>query len=450
MSGKALFNSKSAALRSRLILLTLAHLLLGVAISFYPGIAYYVGNSVILLGVAHIILRANGENQAALWAAYLVGLEILLRMTGGFLVWEAGKYGVVLFLTIGILVEKAPRPLPFAIILYGLLLLPSFAVVSFPDFDHFRKDVSFNLSGPLTIVVASLYFYKRPINNEVFFDIGRFVLYPIVSMVVYLTLVTPELSEIEYGTQSNFRASGGFGPNQVSSVLGLGIFLVGMSLYYKRRITGYLLTDALILLVFLVRGLVTFSRGGMLGGVLAVLLLVLLNLVFAHRIWSVRKTLAFGALALALIVTGWNYVNDISEKRLQYRYEGYNFRTGQRTEITSGRLTILENEIQLFSDNIVFGVGPGMVREVNIIEKGPANTHSEYSRTVAEHGLFGVVALLILIVTPIRNILRKPKVLYPILFAILTIVFFTMFHSAMRIAMPGFFYGLAYFSPSRN
>lgn len=272
------------------------------------------------------------------------------------------------------------------------------------------------------------------------------MVWPLISVVTYLFLVTPELTDIEYGTQSNFQASAGFGPNQISIMMGLGILLIGASLYYKKSITGFIAGDVVLLLIFIVRGLVTFSRGGMIGGVVALILLVGFNIFFGRKILSVSKMVIYTLVGLVFFFLTWRYVNDVSENRLQYRYQGINFRTGQQKDITSGRLLILGHELELFRQNPILGIGPGMVREVAIRGKGFANTHSEYSRTLAEHGIFGIVALLILLFYPVKRILSQPQEMYPILFPILFIVFFTMFHSAMRLAMPGFLYGLVFIS----
>lgn len=433
--------------RGKLLGVAIVHIALGFLIALNKDLSLYFGLFLIGAALVNIISTRNTNNSAAKWAAYIVGVEVLLRMTGGFVVWEAGKYTVMLILVTGLISEQNHKKYPIVIVTYGMLLLPSLMVVDFPDFLHFRRDVSFNLSGPLTLIIACFYFYKRPSNSVTFFQIVKVVIWPLISVAVYITFVTPDLTEIEYGTQSNFQASAGFGPNQISSMMGLGIFLTGLCLYYRKSVTGFLIGDVVLLLLFLVRGLVTFSRGGMIGGVVALALLILFNILYGRRVWSVAKSLAFTFIGLIILSLAWNYVNEISENRLQYRYQGLNYRTGQQRDITSGRLLILQNELELFRQNPFFGIGPGMVREIALRDGKFANTHSEYSRTLAEHGVFGVAALLILLFFPIANIISKPIEFYPLLFPILFLVFFTMFHSAMRLAMPGFLYGLIFILP---
>lgn len=435
---------------SRLFLITLVHLVLGWLVVAFPGSSYYLGLFVLLLAFLHVIYTGNKKNESAKWAGYIVGLEVLLRMTGGFLVYEAGKYLVVLLLLLGLLLENIAMDRPWPIWIYGMLLVPSFAVVDFPDFFSFRSDVSFNLSGPLTLIVAGTYFYQRNLTLDQLTAILRMVVWPLVSVLVYLLLATPELSEIEYGTQSNFTASGGFGPNQVSTAMGLGVLIVGLALYFGRSITGFLAADVALMAMFLIRGFATFSRGGLIGGVAALVVLILMSIVLSKRVVRWGRLVLYMTGGIFVLILSWNYVNEVSENRLQYRYQGIDYRTGVAKDITSNRLFILEREIQLFLENPLFGIGPGMIRETTLRGNFIANTHSEFSRTLAEHGIFGVAALLIMVIYPFKVITRRPKEYWPILFAFLFLAFFTMFHSAMRLAMPAVLYSLSLFRPFQS
>ena len=49
--------------------------------------------------------------------------------------------------------------------------------------------------------------------------------YPLIATLVYMFAYTPSIKDVVTNTESNFETSGGFGPNQVSTILGLGIFL---------------------------------------------------------------------------------------------------------------------------------------------------------------------------------------------------------------------------------
>ena len=56
------------------------------------------GISILAVGLYFILKNNNANNEAALFAAYWVGMEILLRMNKGSLTYESGKYGVIILL----------------------------------------------------------------------------------------------------------------------------------------------------------------------------------------------------------------------------------------------------------------------------------------------------------------------------------------------------------------
>ena len=400
------------------------------------------------IGVLDIMLNNNVNDRAAKWAAYYVGMEVLLRMTGGNLVWEAGKYGAILFLIVGLLSEHVVRPWPKRYFVFFSLLLPSLLVINFPDFHVAREEVSFNLSGPFLLTISAIYFYRRKTSSEGLVAIFRSALLPIISLLIYLIIVTPSIENIEFGTESNFQASGGFGPNQVSTVIGLAIFLVIVGLFLRSYLVSSFPVDIFILALLFLRGLATFSRGGMIGAAIGGAILI------GYTAIASKRSTVFSYIFLFLLLSGgigaiaWNYVNEQTKGRLEYRYEGRNYRTGIKKEITSGRTDIMVNELNYFYQNPLFGIGPGMGTLLVTNKSGrPAHSHSEYTRLLAEHGMFGILASLILFIAPLLYISKLPAVHRPLPMAIFVFVLFTLAHSAMRLAVPGFFYGLCLIQP---
>ena len=63
--------------------------------------------------------------------------------------------------------------------------------------------------------------------------------YPLIATLVYMFLYTPSIKAVVTSTESNFQTSGGFGPNQVSTILGLGMFLfffqINVGLFYIKE-----------------------------------------------------------------------------------------------------------------------------------------------------------------------------------------------------------------------
>lgn len=377
--------------------------------------------------------------QAGMWAAYLAGLEVLLRMTKTSFFWEGGKYGIIMLLLLGLTFSVRKKTPTFLI--FFILLLPSISLLNFSDIAEVRDFVSFNLSGPLCLAVSATYFYRITLTSNLITTLVRYFVFPIISILVYLSLKTPDVSDIAFRSSSNFAASGGFGPNQVSLILGIGIFLIVLLNFYNLSLSGIKIIDYGLTGLLLFRAFVTFSRGGVFGAGLAILVL------FVSFFWSNPHRLNVRYIILSLIVGGvllyvWDYANKITESTLTYRYESIDPKTGMERDITTGRELLFLNEVEMFEENLAFGVGPGMASKYHEKQFGQLiASHSEYSRMISEHGLFGVLALLILVIAPLRHILREIKIARPLLVAILIISLFSMLHSAMRLGAIGFLYG---------
>lgn len=74
--------------------------------------------------------------------------------------------------------------------------------------------------------VCALYTYSRKVTIDQLNNLLLCIGLPIVSCATYLTIVTPNIKDIIVGTESNSLTSGGFlGPDQVSTMLGLGMFI---------------------------------------------------------------------------------------------------------------------------------------------------------------------------------------------------------------------------------
>lgn len=424
------------------------HLLLGVVVSGNKEITYYFGIACIGAGVVDILVNSNRGNRAALWAGYFMGMEVFLRMTSTSFFWEIGKYGVITLLLTGLISDRVRREKPLPYVWYFLMLVPSILIVDFPDFEIGRQQISFNLSGPLSLAVASFYFYKRKLTSIELTNLLRVMVLPLTVMLTYIILTTPDIETIRFSTQSNYTASG-FGPNQVSTMLGLGALVTGIAIFYRIRLTGFYLVDILIFTGFTLRGLFTFSRGGMVSAILALSLMVIFYFLFSSK---VKGWLGYGLLFL-VVVAGvsyvvWDYANEATNEMLKFRYLGINpVNNKQDEDITSRRWDILQSELDAFAQKPVLGIGPGMEKYDMSLKVKKANSHSELTRLMAEHGLFGIVSLGILLMVPIRYIRKLPSEAKPLAIAFFSLAILTMFHSAMRLAMPGFLYGLSLMLP---
>ncbi|WP_196892723.1 O-antigen ligase family protein [Aureivirga marina] len=428
--------------KNKKILLLLAHVLLGF---IFPigSLGKLFTASLILYALISIFRTKNKNNEALIWTGYFVGAEVFFRMTNSVLSWELTKYLVIILLTFGMIVEKRKHILSPVYIYVTLLFLIGIAFTKVPYPESIRKAILFNLSGPISLCFSALYCYKRKLSRERVLQFLFFLGLPMIAVVSYLFFKTPSLSEIKFGGASNFDASGGFGPNQVSTTLGVGFFAIGVYLILKKRFSGYLLLDLFLFGYMTFRGMMTFSRGGVLTGVT-----MLLSFLFFYFLASKNKAknfLKYSIITIVGVVSLWTYGVIATKGQLFNRYTNRGFKGNVKQDITSGRGDIFENDLQSLYENPIFGIGVGSGKYVRISsgEKVVAAAHNEVSRLLGEHGTIGIIILILLIVVPVIHILKQPLIYKAFLSTFLIFWFMTINHSAMRLAFPGFLYGIS-------
>ena len=111
----------------------------------------------------------------------------------------------------------------------------------------------------------------------------------------------------------------------------------------------------------------------------------------------------------------------------------------------SSREEILATELDAFRKNPYFGIGPGQSRKYRLENYGSyRHSHTEYTRLLAEHGMFGVATLFILISLIISIIKNKKGFYRSISLTILSWSLLFMIHSATRLAAPCMLFGFAF------
>jgi hypothetical protein len=422
--------------------LILFHAVIGLVVYLFPFTAKIYGYSIYILGAYYIIRKQNKNNEALISAAYIVGSEVFLRMTGGNPSYEISKYGVMFFIFIGMYhsgFSKGAAPYW----LFLLLLVPSVVLSTFVlDFDtNIRTTIAFNISGPVCLGVASLYTYRRKIALEQVNSILLSMGLPIISCMVYLTFYTPKIRDVITGTGSNFETSGGFGPNQVATFLGLGMFIFFSRIILESRSKFLVLINLIIVFNISYRGMLTFSRGGMITGFLMIVLLLLFLYFKSNYRGKVKLNYIIVLISLAMMAI-WAYTSFQTGGLIDKRYANQDAAGKVKESQLTGREDIAQNEIDTFLKNPVFGVGVGKGVEVREAETGTfVLSHDEITRMLAEHGTLGIVGLLILFFTPLVLYLENKFNMYLLCFV--AFWFLTINHAAMRTAVPAFVYSLS-------
>ena len=429
-------------------ILIFLHILIGVLAISRPFILVF--SSLLLLGVFQIISSKNNRNLAIYWCVYAMSAEVLFRIAKGAIFHEYVKYLCMLFLIAGLLTQKIKNRISSQYSIYILFLLISIVFAQQESFSAFRQEVSFNLSGPILLGIASIYLYKREMYLDQILDLLKVSILPMISILVYLFFYTTDISNISFLSAANFATTGGFGPNQVSTILGFGIFVLIVLLLYKKRFTNSLVLDVIILAYLIYRDLLTFSRGGLVTGVCAAIIILFFYLRSKPNfITSIAK---IGIMFFILGFTLFNYTSSQTDNVLSYRYSGKNTYGVDKTDISSGRIGFFKDEFELFLDNPLFGVGVGgskYFREKTSNHKG--SSHNEITRMFSEHGIIGVFLLLFLIIHPLKIIYKNRRYNeFSFSLAFYLLWFLTINHSAMRLAFPSIVYGLSLINFKKN
>jgi O-Antigen ligase len=417
------------------ILLTLLHLPLGILLYKIGGAAIIHPYTVLFVGLYWAFQKKEKLEKVACVAAYIVGVEVLWRMAGLSVFWEFGKYAAAAIMIVALL-RRDCRKIPILPLLYFVLLLPScILTLTLYDFKYTREMLSFNMSGPFLLFVSCWFFSHLKIDWSQVKTVFFAVIVPLSSVAVTTLFYTATTADIQFNTESNHATSGGYGPNQVSAMLGLGAFLCATGyLIFKNRFQDNLYLGVLTVL-FTAQSVMTFSRGGMYNAVGALLIVALFQMRNPSR--GIKRLLPIVGIAAIFLILVFPYLNNFTGGKLEERFEESD---------STGRVEIVESDFQIFSANPFLGVGVGE----SAVERGKITavetaSHTEFARIISEHGIFGICSLLTLVLIFIYNLNRQISVEGKAMTAGLVVwsgLF--MLNAGMRLAAPSFILGLSF------
>jgi len=397
-----------------------------------------------LIGIIYFLVRVlanrNRKDEVLLGAAYIMGFEVLARMTSGSFSYEFAKYGVMGFMVLGMIYRGIDRN-AWPYFLFILCLVPGvlFSAMNLNYGTSVAGAISFNISGPVCLAITALYCYNRRMPLKRLEEILLAALLPILTMTAYLYVYTPNIRDSLYGTSSNFVTSGGFGPNQVATVLGLGMFILFVRLFLvKNRLVNII--DLGLLGFVSYRAIVTFSRGGVVTAILCAgvfLIVYYMSMNFRTQKQLIPKIIL---VSVVLVVT-WVVTSISTLGLIDKRYTNQDAAGRLKEDITTGRGELIDAEMAAFYENPITGVGIGKVKEYRYEKTGRVSaTHNEMSRTMSEHGFFGLISLIILTLTPLLYRIKNRS--NYLLFSFWIFWIFTINHSSMRLSAAAFIYGL--------
>ncbi|PWB23049.1 O-antigen ligase family protein [Flavobacterium sp. HTF] len=421
--------------------LIIIHAIIALAVFALPFLSKILALLLPIIGLYVVNKTKNKNNEVLIVAAYMIGIEVFLRMTNGNFNNEYIKFNVIFFMFMGMIYSNFSTN-AFIYWFFLILLIPGILVTAtITDYDvDVKKSLMFNLSGPVCLAISSIYTFKRRILFSNLQNIVVAMGLPIITTTVYLFLYNPSVKDVVTGTQSNFETSGGFGPNQVSTILGLGIFVFFTQLILFSKTKKEIFLNGFLLLFVSYRGIVTFSRGGIITAVVMIVCLMFLLYYFSNAKGKSKFSLVF--VMTALMAAGiWVYSSFQTSGLIEKRYANQDAAGRTKKDNLGGREEIIDSELKVFLDNPVLGVGAGMGKEIRKESFGDAvASHNEISRMMSEHGLFGIFGLILLFLTPFILYVNNRQHLYFLSFYVFWLL--TINHAAMRTAAPAFVYAL--------
>ena len=420
------------------------HVVLGVLVHFVGSFVFLYFAAFLAIGTYWLVKSNDRDFQTLTLILYVVGLEVLFRMRSDGALYDLGKYSVIYFCILSFgFIRINLKAWPYFLIL--ILFIPGIVLTVNTFFFEIdvRKKIMFNLLGPFSMIFASLYAYNKPISlnrlNECLFAAAG----PLVSILTLIIIYTPSnKDEVFSNTTSNFATSGGFGPNQMSVILGFGIFIFFIQFFFNTKDKLFSYLSLFLVFVFAYRGLITFSRGGMLTALMMVLAFCYMVFKLLNR-QARSKFLGVFSLLVVLVIGAWMYSSYQTGGLIEKRYNNQDAAGRVKESKMSGREDIMETDLKFFEENPIFGVGPGiggMMRGEDGLQGIQA--HSEPTRLLAEHGMFGLIILLLLVFVPLLKYFRFRQYHHIYFFPFLIFWGLTINHAATRIVAPGVLYAL--------
>ena len=431
---------------------TLFHVLLGVTTAFVPWlfILFFYAVAYANFKMMKLEARKGRMEFPILLYAYMLSFDILAKLTKSspFIPVEYSKYTMV---ALGLyLIWINPRKSERVGWLLLFLLIPSL----FFDLSGSRTwaDIVNNFFGPAGLAIGvALFGFMRP-TPKLINSILRLVWLPMTSIVVCMFIKTPEFDDMNFQLAANVVTTGGVSSNQASTMLGIGMFLSFYSMYSSQKYSGFWLVDCFFLVLFALQGLLSFSRGGMLVGLIAILIVVFTSSASSKPgrsrsgglRWSSFLYLALGVLFLTFT---YKAVDELTGGKLTLRYQGETEGTAagyaekDMSRMTSGRSGIWEGDIAIFKSHPFFGGGAGSSGHLRALYDGfYIAPHIELSRLLSEQGLLGLLYFLILMYIGWKSWDSRQYVHSGnLLFILYVIGILTSFHSSMRTFITPYF-----------
>jgi len=409
------------------IILIFSHLLLAILIQANPIFISIHAYAILVLGLYYILIDSNA-NRGLIVISYIIGSELLWRGFGANVFWEYGKItGILLILLMIYRVGITRMKLNLGVI-YILLLIPSLIILD----TNTSSDITHALLGPILLGISVSLFKNISIDRPIFYKILIFTLMPIITLLVTTNYTTIFSGGFNYTSAYIDRIeTAGIGPNQASNILGLGVLFVFLLTQLSRDKST--LFFQILGIIAIIQTILTHSRGGFWNTLLSIVIFYFFQLTTTKS--KVRLLTGVLPLILSFYYIIFPFLDNISGGSIIQRFSDADL---------SSREHIIDSELIAYKQNPFFGIGPGQSRKYRKENFGNyKHAHTEYTRLLAEHGIFGLFAIIILFILTFSTLKNKSGIERSISMTLITWSLLFMIHSATRLAAPCFLFGLA-------
>lgn len=398
-----------------------------------------------LVGLTGYVILRRQTMTAVCVLAYIPSAEIVWRQTGAPIPYQFAPYLAIAVATLVVLTALPTLTKPTrSALLYVALLVPSVVVTISVAGAGARELVAFALAGPIALLTMIAVFSQLTIHEWFYRRILWIVIVsgmgPLMAAITAIDEYIAANGGIEFDTQSNFVTSGGFGPVQVSSMMGLTALCCVLVYLVERHFAPRVIAIAMGLFAT-VLSFLTFSRGGMTATAIALALFFLVQARDTHarrRVFTV--VLVVFSVGYFLIVPR---INDFTDGEFEKRF----------SDTSSGRSELAVNDVEVFTNNIWFGVGPGMMKynrlgyEVCALRtddcRREASSHTEFTRMLGEHGIPGLLSVALIIWLAFLAVQRAGPS-RPVTVAMLSWAIAQMFYANFRVVGIAFAFAFAF------
>lgn len=416
--------------------LIIIHLALGILFAIVPQLFIPFYYFLFVISISWIFFNKKSAKHLDLIVTlffYLMMYESVSRLLAldPFIPWELGKYLTILFVIFFIIKQKIKTSL---LLILALILLVFMLIKGVT-----WKGFFFNAT-----IFYALLFSQESLKNIKFTKAQLLRLFKTLLLPLYVFLGASfnqiqDFQNRQYELGSNTIIDK-IPSNQVATYMGLAFFLSIIPIFMvkglNRKWKSFAAPGA-----FLMVGLLSFSRGGIITAVIG-LLVILLGNIISGRLNYLIYLLLFLVISIPVIF----YINDVTDGNLFLRYKGETQGTlvGSKEKTldsyTTGRVSIFLGDWETFKNNWLFGAEIGQSRHYRK-ETEIQQSHVELSRVISEHGILGLIAFIVLIrngFSIIQNNFESKQIKY-LMFAIWCIGFITTWHGATRTILPFIF-----------